>query len=275
MPWYPNQDSKRLWYEERGSGPVLVLLHGWCMSSEIWRFQLETLAGSFRVIAPDLAGHGRSEQSASGYDFESFSADVAALFHHLDLRGALLAGWSLGAQVALLASFQVRDRLSGLVLVSGTPCFTVADGFPHALARVEVDGMALKVRRNLSKALKGFVQSMFAPSELTDTSLSGRVDDLLASIPMPDTETALQSLRALAGADIRHLLSGVDLPTLIINGDLDRICLPAASAYMAERIASSRQIVLPGCGHAPFLTRCDEFNEIIANFSRRTFEPGK
>lgn len=275
MPWYLNQDNERRWYEERGSGPPLVLLHGWCMSSAVWRLQLESLAGSFRVIAPDLAGHGRSDRSADGYDFANFSADVAELFRQLDLAGAILAGWSLGAQVALLSCSLVRERLSGLVLISGTPRFAVADDFPHALERVEVDGMAVKVRRNLGRALKGFSQSMFAPGELEDSGVAARVDELLAAIPLPETDTALGSLRALAGADMRQLLCGVDLPTLIINGEMDRICLPGASAYMAERIAASRHVVLPGCGHAPFLTQCNEFDEIIASFSRRIFEQGR
>ena len=258
MPWYENDGQIRLWYEERGSGPALVLLHGWCMSSTVWQNQLTGLARSFRVIAPDLRGHGKSEKSANGYDFEGFSADIGALFRHLDLRGALLAGWSLGAQVALLAGSQVRERLSGLVLISGTPRFTVADDFPHALKRVVADGMAVKVRRNLAKALNGFTKLMFAPGELDDSALAGRVGDLLATIPLPETDTALRALQAL-----------------VINGDRDRICLPEASDYMAQKIGSSCHVVLSGCGHAPFLTRNDEFDESIANFSRRIFEQGR
>jgi len=275
MPWYVNDEGQRLWYEEQGSGPALVLLHGWCMSSVVWRFQLETLSRSFRVIAPDLAGHGKSEKAAGGYGFEGFSADIAALLRHLDLSGAILAGWSLGAQVALLACSRVRERLSGLVLISATPCFVAGDDFPHALEKAEVDGMAVKVRRNIARALNGFSQLMFAAGELADTALTDRVAALLASIPLPETDTALQTLQALAGADMRHLLSKIDLPTLIINGERDSICLPGASAYLARMIGSSSRIVFDACGHAPFLTRHEEFDQSIINFSRRTFEYGK
>jgi len=272
MPWYENESGVRLWYEEQGAGPALVLLHGWCMSSVVWRFQLEQLSGTFRVIAPDLRGHGRSERSGDGYSFEGFAADIAALFRRLDLRGALLAGWSLGAQVALLASPILRERLAGLVLISGTPRFTATDDFPHALAETEASGMGLKVRRNIGKALEGFTKRMFTAGELDDEALADRIKALLATVPLPDPEMAMASLRALATADMRNLLSEVDLPTLIINGDRDRICLPEASEYMARRIESSCHVVLNGCGHAPFLTRYDEFDEFIVNFSRRTFE---
>src|SRR6185369_4748451 len=162
MPWYTNDNCERLWYEDQGEGPAIVLIHGWCMSSAVWRFQLEQLSGSFRVIAPDLAGHSRSEKSADGYSFERFAADIAALFRHLGLEQAILVGWSMGAQVALLARPLVRERLAGLVLVSGTPRFTATDDFPHALAEVEAAGMGVKVRRNVGRALEGFTRSMFA-----------------------------------------------------------------------------------------------------------------
>lgn len=272
MPWCENDRGPRLWYEERGSGPVLVLVHGWCMSSAVWRFQLETLSAGFRVIAPDLRGHGRSEKSVDGYTFDGFSADIAALFRQLDLREALLAGWSLGAQAVMLAGTRLEQRLAGLALISGTPRFTATADFPHALGAVEADGMGVKVRRNMGRALDGFTARMFAPGELDDTVLAGKIRELLAEIPLPDPEMALQSLISLATADMRPLLPALRLPTLIINGDRDPICLPQASRYLAEAIASSEQVVIAGCGHAPFLTHSRQFNETIVRFGRRIFE---
>lgn len=272
MPWYDNDNGTRLWYEDHGSGPVLVLLHGWCMSSAVWRYQMEPLGRTFRVIAPDLRGHGKSHTTTDGYHFEGFAADLAALFRLLDLRGVLLAGWSLGAQVALLASSRLTDRLAGLALISGTPRFTAAEDFPHALGASEADGMGIKVRRNMGRALDGFVSRMFAPDELDDSDLAEQVQHLLAAIPLPDPDMAFQSLLSLATADMRALLPGIQLPTLVINGDQDRICLPQASGYLADRIVSSEHVVLQGCGHAPFLTRSAQFNEYIVAFVRRIFE---
>lgn len=269
MPWYPNDGGERLWYEERGEGPAIVLVHGWCMSSAVWRLQIESLSGSFRVIAPDLRGHGASERSAAGYCLEAFSADIAALFRRLDLADALLAGWSLGAQVALQAFAQLRGRLAGLALISATPRFVATADFPWALAAVEAEGMDLKLRRNAARAWEGFIARMFAPGELDDPLLSVRIRDLIAALPTPEAGVALQSLRALAEADARDLLADIDLPTLILNGDRDVICLPGASDYMAQRITSCEHVILHGCGHAPFLTRGPEFDPLLAEFSRR------
>ena len=275
MPWCVLENGRRLWYEDQGQGPPLVLLHGWCMSSAVWRFQLETLGRTFRVLALDLRGHGRSEAGSDGHDFSGFAEDLQAFFQHLNLHDTLLAGWSLGAQLALLACGKLRERLSGLALISGTPCFTVNGDFPHGLDMVEVMGMGIKVRRNPARALEGFMAGMFAPGERNDHGLDERIRQLLTTIALPEKHVAVQSLTALSGADMRGLLPTIDLPTLIINGDRDPICLPAASSYMASRIASSTHVVLGGCGHAPFLTRCHEFNDSIISFGRRVFAQGR
>jgi pimeloyl-ACP methyl ester esterase len=265
MPWYGNSAGEHFWYEEQGEGPPLVLLHGWCMSSSIWRFQMDQLCTSFRVIAPDLAGHGRSP-AADGCHLEGFAADIAALFRHLDLSGAILGGWSMGAQVALRTVPLIRERLDGLVLICGTPCFTAKDGFPYGLSRVEADGMALKVRRNIKRALDGFIARMFAPGELDDARLAGDIHTVLTTVAVPETETALQSLAALTEADLRGELEAVALPTLLISGELDVICLASASTCMAGLIPDCELVMLKGCGHAPFLTRSSVFNKLLIEF---------
>ena len=268
MPWYEASCNDRLWYREQGQGPALVLVHGWCMSSEVWRFQLDRLSAGFRVIAPDLRGHGSSPSGSGECSIETFAADVAALIHHLDLAGAILAGWSLGSQVVVSALPFLGRRVDGLALICGTPRFTSSADFPHGLAEVEADGMALKVRRNLKRALEGFVARMFVPGELAGDGREDGIRALLAAMPVPETDVALQSLASLVGTDVRKQLPAIDRPTLVISGERDPICPSPASAYMAERIPACRHVVYAGCGHAPFLTRCDEVNACLADFSR-------
>ena len=271
MPWYPNSLGDQLWYEERGEGTPLVLVHGWCMSSAVWNSILIE-SKHFRVIALDLRGHGNSKQSLKGHGFKELADDVSALFDYLDIKGAILAGWSLGAQVALQAFSQLHDRLAGVVLVSGTPCFTASEDFPHALSKLEGQGMALKIRNNLKRTLDGFVQRMFASGELDNEVLATQINLIMAAVPAPDILVALECLQALLEADMRSLLDTVDLPTLIINGDQDRICLPKASDFMARRIAGSEHLVIKGCGHAPFLSNGLIFETALENFSRRIRE---
>jgi pimeloyl-[acyl-carrier protein] methyl ester esterase len=266
MPWYAGDAGGRLWYEERGAGTPVVFIHGWCMSSAVWRLQREGLSHAFRVIAVDLPGHGTSPPPAGGFHVKCCAAGVAGLCESLDLHEVLLVGWSLGSLIALEVSLLLRERLSGLVLTAGTPRFMQGDGFPYGLSSVEVEGMARKVQRSLRRALDGFSARMFAPGELDDPALAVMVQELLSALPVPAVDAAIQALDALVETDQRERLALIDLPTLILNGDSDVICLPQASAFLAERIPTARQVVFAGCGHAPFLTQSRRFNACLEEF---------
>jgi len=268
VPWYFNDKGTRLWYEEKGTGPVIVLVHGWCKTSAVWHFQLDALSECFHVIAPDLAGYGKSGSQSDDLNINSYSADLVAMFNSLDLNNALLVGWSQGAQIVLQASLILRERLSGVVLVSGTPRFTSSADYPYGLSEAEAKGMANKVMRNPGRALTGFNAHMFAEHELERSPNREKIQELLSSEPIPDAQIAIQGLMALYQADLRSILCEINLPTLIINGDQDPICLPGASSYLAENIESSHQVIFPDCGHAPFLTYSEKFNSCISDFFR-------
>jgi len=272
MSWYLNRKGERLWYEDEGGGCPVVLVHGWCMSSAVWKYQFDGLAASMRLLAPDLRGHGRSNGVSGGLDFETFAEDLVDLFDRLDLAKVVLAGWSMGAQIALQASAELSGRLAGIVLVSATPRFTASDDFPHALARNEVIGMRLKVQRNTQRAVDGFYARLFAAGELENHPSAAEIKQLLSAITPPDTAAVLDALDALAGADMRNLLATISVPTLILNGALDQICLPQASCYLKARIPDSRLTVFSDSGHAPFLTKSDRFNAQIIRFVRRVCE---
>jgi len=268
MTWYENDTGVRLWYEDKGTGPVIVLVHGWCKSSAVWRFQLDLLSEHFRVIVPDLAGYGKSDSPSNDMYVDDYAADVVALVNKLEIENPLLVGWSQGAQIVLQASQALHGRLSGIVLVSGTPRFISSTDFPYGLSEVEANGMANKVRRNLGRALTGFNAHMFAENELENTSNREQILELLSSEPVPETSIAIKGLMALYQADLRSILCKIKMPTLIINGDQDPICLPGASSFFAENISESRHVIFSGCGHAPFLSHAVEFNNCISDFIR-------
>jgi len=266
MAWYERASGSRLWYEERGAGTALVLLHGWCMSSAVWCRQLEGLSDSFRVITLDLPGHGQSTAPTGGFHVKGCASDLAGFFESLELQDALLAGWSLGSLIALESFELVRRRLSGLVLIAATPRFTQGDDYRCGLSRLEVEGMARKVQRSLQRARDGFNTRMFAPGELDDPQQAAMIKGIVSGVPLPSTEVALQALDALVESDLRDRLASIDRPTLILNGDCDPICPPQASEYLMQRIVSARQTVFVSCGHAPFLTQDVYFNACLKEF---------
>jgi pimeloyl-[acyl-carrier protein] methyl ester esterase len=265
MPWFENETGNRLWYEDHGIGTPIVFIHGWCMSSAVWEFQREGLPDSFRVITLDLRGHGRSPLPMDDFTIKGCAGDVASLLQHLNIYDAIVAGWSLGALIAIETLLLCKERLAGLVLISGTPRFVQADDFPFGLLPNEADGMAIKVRRSLHRALNGFVERMFAAGEIP----SDRVHRLLSSVPVPTAHVVLRALEALVEADMRDNLTGISCPTLIMYGDSDSICLPKASEFMAAQILKSHKVEFAGCGHVPFLTQSCKFNEFLEDFRDR------
>ncbi len=270
MPFLESTDNIMIHYEEAGTGHPLVFVHGWAMSGRVWRFQ-EELADMCRVITVDLRGHGRSSAPCGCCGLAEFSADLSLLFDALGLSRATIVGWSMGAEVALVAFPALRKRLAGLILVGGTPRFAAGDGYPHGLPADETRGLALRLRRNYQKTMGEFFRRMFAVGELTREQENRIAREIVMGGRLPAPETAQLALADLAEADLRAVLPTVDLPLLLIHGVADTICPVGASQFMAERLPQARLAVMDGAGHAPFLSRPAEFNALIRNFLRDVY----
>jgi pimeloyl-[acyl-carrier protein] methyl ester esterase len=265
MAFIETSAGVNIYYEEKGEGRPLVMLHGWSGSGRLWHFQRE-LADSFRLVIPDLRGHGRSGAPASGYLLEDLAGDIVALFERLDLKDSLLLGWSLGSQVALAAFPQLRERISGLVLVGATPRFTATDGYPHGLTSNELRGMWLRLRRDFNGTMGAFFRGMFAAGELTIEQEEHINREIVMGGHLPAPAVASASLEILSTVDLREMLPAIDRPVLLIHGSLDAICPPGAARYMAKRLPDARLIIIDGAGHAPCLSRPDEFNAILRDY---------
>ena len=264
MPFLETDDGVRLHYEDEGNGPPLVFVHGWAMSGRVWRFQDQAFAPDHRVVVPDLRGHGRSE--AGDCTLDRMADDLAALWSRLDLRDGVVVGWSLGAQVALRAFSQLRERLRGMVLVGATPRFTAADGYPHGLPAAEARGMGVRLKRDFNRTMGEFFRSMFAPGELDRDQENRIAREIVMGGKMPEPAMARRALETLAAADLRDLLPRVDRPVLLLHGSADTICLPGAARFMAGQLPQATLQIFDGCGHAPFLSRPADFNHALAQF---------
>ena len=271
MPFLASRDGATLHYAEAGAGPPLVLLHGWAMSGRVWRFQAEEFNVGYRVITPDLRGHGASPEPGAGFGLAELAADLVALFARLDLQQVTLVGWSLGAQVALAAFPALRGRLAGLALVAGTPRFTATAGYPHGLDPQEVRGLGLRLRRDFDRTMGEFFRGMFAPDELSREQENRIAREIIMGGRLPVPAVARQALAVLGEADLRDVLAGIDRPVLLVHGTADGICLPGAATFMAERIPAARLRLIAGLGHAPFLSRPAEFNTMLKEFLQEVY----
>jgi pimeloyl-[acyl-carrier protein] methyl ester esterase len=242
------------------------------MSGRVWRFQVDEFASSYRVITIDLRGHGDSSlPTNAGFAMPELAADIKALFQKLDIRKATLIGWSLGTQVALEAFGMVADRLSTIVLSGGTPRFSSGNGYEFGLPPVEVRGMALRIKRDRSRTMGDFFRGLFVEGEMTSEQNQRVVKEIIIPSSQPDTPILLKALESLAEADQREILPTISLPVLLIHGALDATCLPDASRYMAEKLLNAELSIMDGCGHAPFMSKPDEFNRLLSGFLARVY----
>jgi pimeloyl-[acyl-carrier protein] methyl ester esterase len=227
------------------------------MSSAVFAEVMEELSAGFRLLAPDLRGHGDSDPG-SGYGLADFAADLTEWIQALDLREVALVGWSLGGQVALELCPLLRGRLRRLILVGTTPRFTAAADWTAGLPDLQVRAMARDLKRNYPKTMSDFFALQFAGEELPRERYRHIVEFAVRGGCLPAPEAALAALETLRMADQRSALDAVEFPVLVQHGELDRITLPAAADYLAAHLPAAELERLTGVGHAPFLSRPQE-----------------
>ncbi len=252
---------------DTGSGPPLLMLHGWAMSGRVWRFQ-EPLADRWRLLVPDLPGHGYSvaPDDLSGYSVQLLANSILELLDSLQIERLSIVGWSLGSMVALRLAAVLEERLTCLILVGGTPRFCTDSDYPHGVPAQEVRGLGVRLRRDYGATLGDFFKRMFAPDELDYDQYQRIVREVVLGGRQPVPDLAQAGLLALAAEDVRSLLPTITVPTLVMHGMADTICPPGAARYLADHLLQPALQLLPGVGHAPFLTRPEEFNTLVAEF---------
>jgi pimeloyl-[acyl-carrier protein] methyl ester esterase len=246
-------DNRRLSYREAGSGRPLILLHGWAMSSAVFAEALVELGADFRVLAPDLRGHGESAER-EGYAFTDFAADIEEWMVGLDLCDAAAVGWSLGGQVLLELYPRLRSRISRLVLVGTTPRFAAGPDWQAGLPEVQVRAMARDLKRNYLKTMGDFFALQFAGEELSRERYRQIVDFAVRGGRLPDPTVVVAALETLRTFDLRERVAAIDCPALVVHGTLDRITLPDAGRWLADHLPKARLEMLPA-GHVPFLSQ--------------------
>ena len=235
------------------------------MSSAAFAPVVEPLAARARVIAVDLRGHGASTPGG-GQDLAAHARDLERAFDTLDLRDAVVVGWSMGGQVALEAWPTIAGRVAGLALVGVTPRFTSAPDWAHGLPPSSVEALAARLRHRFQPTLRRFFDGMFTPDELPGLERRALADAVLGASALTPT-TALAGLEALLAADQRPRLAAVRAPTLLLHGERDPICLPAASAWLERQLPSARRWLIPGLGHAPQLSRPALLADLVLRFA--------
>jgi len=253
-----------LFFATSGSGPPLVLLHGWSMTGRVFSGLQEALPG-VQSFAVDLPGHGRSVAPAP-FDLAGLASPVVELFERRDLRGAVLLGWSLGGMLALALEPRLRSRLAGLVLVGTTPKFVSGPDWEHGLPATRVRVMQRDLQRRYLATMEGFFRDMFAPGEVEPAQVRQIARRVAGAELLPPEAVAAGGLNLLKQLDLRPGLGTLTTPALVLHGEQDTIIPAGAGRVLAESLPQARLELFPDCGHAPFLTRPGAFAEALSSF---------
>ena len=244
--------------EHAGSGPDLVLLHGWGLHSGAWAEAMPSLATRFRVHAIDLPGHGRSAHVPA----DSFEAAVARVAEQLP-PGALLCGWSLGGLIAQ-AIAALGHPLRGLALVATTPCFTTRGDWRTAMSPSTLEAFARGLHSNRERTLRDFVHLNALHGTHARESVRA-MSAHLAEHPAP--LAALESTLAwLRDVDLRAQAPRIEASATVIHGARDALTPIAAGRWLAASLPRARLVELEDAAHLPFFTHRDAFVAALESF---------
>jgi pimeloyl-ACP methyl ester carboxylesterase len=259
-------------YEDHGTGQPVVLIHGYPLSGRAWDKQVPVLLDAgHRVITYDRRGFGQSSQPTSGYDYDTFAADLNTLLEQLDLRDAVLAGHSMGTgEVTRYLSRYGSDRVAKGVLVSPIPPYLLQapdnpDGVPASL----FDGFAQAARADNPAWMKGFLDNFYNIDTLRGTLISDQAWQASWNLAVTASATAAVACISTWTTDFRDDLPKIDVPILVIQGDADQVLpLDKTGQRLPALIKDVRLTVVEGGPHAIPWTHADQVNTALLGFIR-------
>lgn len=251
--------GQRFFYQERGRGDAVVLVHGFPLDGRIWEAQLEGLCDRWRVIVPELPGFGRS-QPTGPFTLGQMAHHLRELLQRIGAVPAVLAGLSMGGYIALEYVVRCPSDLRGLILVDTKAEADTADG------KAGRDKMIETVRAGGAKAVADAMEpKMLAPGALQSRpELARKLRQIMESQNPQTLEHALAAMRDRA--DHSDALASIAVPTLIIVGDQDAITPPAVASAMNREIPRSKLEVIKGAGHLTSMEQPEQVTRAMREF---------
>jgi non-heme chloroperoxidase len=267
-----NNAGIEIYYEDYGAGQPVVLIHGYPLSGRAWDKQvLALLDAGYRVITYDRRGFGKSSQPVTGYDYDTFAADLNALLEHLDLREAVLAGHSMGTgEVTRYLGRYGSARVAKGVLLSPIPPYLLqAADNPDGVSQGLFDGFAQAARSDNPAWMKGFLDNFYNIDTLRGTLVSDQAWQASWNLAVTASATAAVACISTWTTDFRDDLPKIDVPVLVIHGDADQVLpLDKTASRLPDLIKDVRLVVVEGGPHAIPWTHADQVNTALLDFLR-------
>jgi non-heme chloroperoxidase len=265
-----NSSGTEVYYEDHGSGQPVVLIHGYPLDGHSWEKQVPVLleAGK-RVITYDRRGYGRSSQPTTGYDYDTFSADLKGLVDKLDLHDAILVGFSMGTgEVTRYLGSYGSERVAKAALFGPIPPFLLqtADN-PKGVPQSVFDGFKDTITKDRYAWFKFFLDNFYNVDKFHGTRISDQAWE--ASFQVAAGSSAYATLACVDTwlTDFRADLPKIDVPMLVIQGTEDRILpIDATGRRLPDLVKDIQFIEIEGGPHNVGWTHPDEVNEALVKF---------
>ena len=246
--------------EQRGTGPALVMIHGWAMHCEIFAPLTAWLEKHFTCYLVDLPGHGRSLDDHSALNLADIANEISAR-----TPPAIWCGWSLGGLVALQAT--QHHALRGLIMLCASPRFVKAGHWPHGMATSVFSGFANDLQKDYRGTLDRFISLEAHGSDHMREELR-LLREAVFAFGEPAERGLCEGLELLENTDLIDTCRDLKMPSLWIAGKRDRLVSPLAMQTASE-MCGGDFVAVQGGGHAPFLTHADQVAQAILDFSKK------
>src|SRR3954451_10151552 len=267
-----NNADIEIHYDDHGAGQPIVLIHGFPFSGRAWDKQVPVLLeAGYRVITYDRRGFGKSSQPVSGYDYDTFAADLNTLLEHLDLRDAVLVGHSMGTgEVTRYLGRYGSTRVAKGVLVSPIPPYLLqTDDNPDGVPQGLFDGYTQAARADTPAWMKGFLDTFYNIDTLRGTLVSDQAWQASWNLAVTASATAAVACIATWTSDFRDDLPKIDVPMLVLHGDADQVLpLDKTARRLPGLLKDVQLVVVEGAPHAIAWTHADQVNTALLDFLR-------
>lgn len=249
-------------WEESGTGPAVLLVHGLSETHASWRYQRDLFSQPFRVIACDVRGFGESETGEAAPRPEQYSHDLRALLIHLGVDRAAIVGFSMGGVIAQCFAIHHPEMTSALVIAASSSVVNrqAAEYFLERATLAETQGLEAVRATTVSDAAACFVASSPEVVEAYRQLRRGAIRDARG---YANACRAMASLREQA---LTQELINIRCPTLVTTGERDFLCPPKASGIIHAKIPNSRLRIAPGVGHCLHWEDPADFNRVVVDF---------
>jgi non-heme chloroperoxidase len=265
-----NSTDIELYYEDHGTGQPVVLIHGYPLDGSSWEKQTAALLeAGHRVITYDRRGFGRSSKPTTGFDYDTFAADLKTVLDTLDLRDAVLVGFSMGTgEVGRYLGTYGSDRIAKAVFLGSLEPFLLqTDDNPEGVPQEVFDGLFGAVQADRYAFFTEFFKGFFNTDEFLGNRLSQEALDANQQLAYNSSPHASVWAQPTWVTDFRADIEKVDVPALIVHGTADNILpIDATGRRFAKALPTAEYVEIEGAPHGMLWTHADEVNELLLKF---------